>query len=339
MNNKTDNKDTNMETTIEMETWEVVMKALARMMMVGMAATLASSGMLQASGKATSGAQFLRIGVGARGPAMSGALSPVVDDATSIYYNPAGLARMERKNVQVGYNSYFEDTASQFIGYGHPTAERGAFGVGISMFGVRDIEKRSASAGDADTADLGSFNTQDMAVSVGWADKRELGSKNLHYGAALKYVSSDLETESAVTGAVDMGVMLDMHEAGGLTFSAALLNLGGEMKFANEGDPLPLNFKPGVAYRWNEKKFGNLAVLLDADMLLHDGTVLVQPAIEWTPVSIFSLRGGYQIGRDSDAGGASVGAGFDLSKLHIDYAFVPYGELGDTHRMAVGYKF
>src|SRR5262245_1106221 len=90
-------------------------------------ALLCSTG-LQAASKGTSGAQFLRIGVGARGPGMAGAFSPIADDASSIFWNPAGLARMDKREVQVSYNAYFKDTASQFIAYGHPTAERGTFG-------------------------------------------------------------------------------------------------------------------------------------------------------------------------------------------------------------------
>ncbi len=360
---KNTNETTNMKITIENGLLEGAMKGFtkpsfpnistgnpqpskddSRLKMPGMttliAAVLLSSNLLFAGGKGTSGGQFLRVAVGARGPAMSGAISPVVDDASAVYYNPAGLSRMDRREVEVAYNAYFKDTAAQFLGYGHPTAEHGTFGVGVSLFGVKDIEKRSADGGDVDSADLGKFNTQDMAVSLGWANKRALGNGRLHYGAALKYISSDLGTESAVTGAVDAGAMWDMKEDGGFTFSLAMLNLGGELKFADQGDPLPLNFKPGVAYRMNFERMGKLALAMDADMLVHDGVTYVQPAVEWTPVTMFTLRGGYQFGRDSDAGsGMSVGAGFNLMNLKIDYAFVPYGDLGDTHRVSLGYKF
>jgi hypothetical protein len=308
--------------------------------MTALSILVIASGSLQAAGKGTSGAQFLRIGVGARGPAMSGAVSPIVDDASAIYYNPAGMSRMDRREVEVAYNAYFKDSAAQFLGYAQPTAEHGTFGVGVSLFGVKDIEKRSATGGDADSADLGNFNTQDMALSFGWANKRDLGQGKLRYGAALKYISSDLDVKTAVTGAVDMGAMWDLREDGGLTLSLAVLNLGGKLKFESESDPLPLSVKPGVAYRMDMKRLGKLTLAMDADMMVHDGTSHVQPAFEWAPVAMFSLRGGYQFGRDSDAGnGMSVGAGFNVMNLKIDYAFVPFGDLGDTHRVSLGYKF
>jgi hypothetical protein len=53
-----------------------------------------------------------------------------------------------------------------------------------------------------------------------------------------------------------------------------------------------------------------------------------------------ALRTGYQFGRNTGAGsGFSVGMGLTFSNLGLDYAFVPYGDLGDTHRISLGYKF
>jgi hypothetical protein len=358
------NETTDMKTTIENGTLEGAMKKFnnvvipaqagiqtpkrrmdPRLRHSGMtallivAATLMCASGAFAAGKGTSGAQFLRIDAGARGAAMSGAISPIVDDATAIYYNPAGLSRMEQREVELAYNAYFKDTSSQFAGYAHPTESHGTFGIGVSMFGVRDIQRRSADTGDTDSAQS-TFNTQDLAVSLGWANKMALGNGRLHYGGALKYVSSNLDVKTARTGAVDMGAAWDMRENGGLTVSFAVLNLGGKLKFQSESDPLPLNVKPGVAYRMNFQRMGKLTLAMDANMYVHDGAGSVQPGVEWSPVPMFSLRGGYQIGRDTGAGsGVSVGAGFNLMRLKLDYAFVPFGDLGDTHRISLGYKF
>jgi len=287
-----------------------------------------------AAGKGESGGQFLRIGAGARGPALAGAFAPIVDDATAIYWNPAGMAKMENKEVSVSYNSYFEDTNSQFIGYGHPT-ENGVFGLGLTLLGVSDIEKRSITGGDADIADQGDFDTRDMALSLGYARAMD----NLSLGAAVKYISSDLEAESAATGAVDLGAMLAIGESG-LSASLSILNLGGELKFANEGDPLPLNIKPGLAYKMKMERFGSMNFILDSDMLVHDGLMFIQLGIEWNLHRMMSLRSGYQFGRDDGAGsGFAAGAGFNILMFSLDYAFVPMDELGDTHRMAIGLKF
>jgi len=37
--------------------------------------------------------------------------------------------------------------------------------------------------------------------------------------------------------------------------------------------------------------------------------------------------------------GLSVGAGIVWGSAKLDYAFVPYGDLGNTHRISLGYRF
>ena len=320
---------------------EEAMKKITTILGISILATSLTAVTSMAAGKGESGGQFLRVGVGARGPAMGGAFSAIADDASAIYWNPSGLAQLQKREVSLSYNKYFEDTAAQFVAYAHPTEGNGTFAGSVRLMGVDDIEKRSITGGDADTADLGSFDTQDMAVTFGWANKLGMWGGNLNYGASLKYVSSDLNTDKAQTGAVDLGLLYHLNEdASGLGLSFAVLNLGGELKFKDEGDPLPLNLKPGAVYRCDFERWGRLNAAIDADMLVNDGLLFVQPGLEWWPREMFALRTGYQFGRDDDAGsGFAAGMGINVHNISIDYAFVPYGELGDTHRMSLGFKF
>jgi len=207
--------------------------------------------------------------------------------------------------------------------------------------GVDDIEKRSLTGGDADVPDLGTFDTKDMALSFAWANKMDMFSGGMHYGVGLKFISSDLNTEKAQTIAVDLGLLHNFNqERNGMVASLAVLNLGGELKFKDEGDPLPLNVKPGVAYRMDVGSWGNLTGALDADLLLNDGLAVVKPGLELWIRQMFAVRAGFDIGRDEDAGsGASFGTGLRLYSFGLDYAFVPFDELGDTHRVSIGFKF
>lgn len=325
-----------------MRTGNKIMKNLIEMKKILTIAALLSTSMnlAWATGKGESGAQFLRIGAGARALGMAGAFSPVADDATAIYWNPAGMASVEKREVSLTYDSYFKDSASQYLGYAHPMGEKGTLGLGVSMFSVRNIDKRSATGGDADSPDMGTFNTQDLSVSIGWANKMGLGSGRLNYGVAGKFIRSDLGTSNAATGALDMGTMYKFSEDSGFNLSLAVLNLGGQLKFNSEGDPLPLSVRPGMAWTGNVGSMGKLIAAVDADMEIHDGKTFIEPGVEWQIHPAIALRTGYQFGRDTGAGSAySVGMGFNVSNLKIDYAFVPYGDLGDTHRISLGYKF
>src|ERR1044071_7438798 len=133
------------------------MKLFGKMLGIAVALTVTGLSPSGATGKGESGAQFLRIGAGARALGMAGAFSPVADDATAIYWNPSGLASLDHREISLTYDSYFKDSASQFLGYAHPMGERGTLGLGVTMFSVKDIEHRSATGGDSDAPDLGNF--------------------------------------------------------------------------------------------------------------------------------------------------------------------------------------
>lgn len=289
-----------------------------------------------ASGPGTSGGQFLRVGVGARAAGMGGAFSSLADDASAIYWNPSGLAQLSQKEVTLSYNAYFLDTSAQFLGYAQPMAG-GVFGVSVNMLSVKDIGKRSVTGGDADAPDQGTFKTSDLAGTLAYARKLD----DLNLGVGVKYISSDLGssdygTASANAFAVDLGAMYNINE--NLQASLAVLNLGTKLKYISESDPLPLNIKPGVAWK-GDVGFGKLNAVLDADLLVNDGLNYVQPGVEYWPIEMLAIRAGYQIGRDSSAGGLGAGLGFRHSSLSVDYAFVPFGNLGDTHRVSLGLRF
>ncbi len=289
-----------------------------------------------ASGPGTSGGQFLRVGVGARAAGMGGAFSSLADDASAIYWNPSGLAQLNQKEVSLSYNAYFLDTSAQFLGYAQPMAG-GVFGVSVDMLSVKNIGKRSATGGDADTPDQGTFKTSDLAGTLAYAKKLD----SLNLGVGLKYISSDLGSSdygkaAATAFALDLGAMYNINE--NFQASLAVLNLGTKLKYINASDPLPLNIKPGVAWK-GDVGFGKLNAVLDADLLVNDGLNYVQPGVEYWPIEMLAVRAGYQIGRDSKAGGLGVGLGFRHSNMSVDYAFVPFGNLGDTHRVSLGLRF
>ena len=48
------------------------------------------------TGFGTTSAEFLLLGAGARGTALGGAFAAIATDVSSLYYNPAGAALMER---------------------------------------------------------------------------------------------------------------------------------------------------------------------------------------------------------------------------------------------------
>ena len=85
--------------------------------------------------------EFLSIGVGARGMAMSNVQSALVDDVTSGYWNPAGLTKIKNKyEIALMHAEYFAGIAKYDYGaIAMKIDSQSAVGLSIIRFGVDDI--------------------------------------------------------------------------------------------------------------------------------------------------------------------------------------------------------
>ena len=95
----------------------------------------------------------------------------------------------------------------------------------------------------------------------------------------------------------------------------------------------------GISYRiLTEEKHGLLGAV-DLNMPLDDN-LKVNTGIEYLFNNLLFIRGGFRIGEDLASYTAGTGVQFPLMKNtgEVDYAFVPYGDLGITHRIGLRIK-
>ena len=59
--------------------------------------------------RGTTSLEFLKIGMGARAEAMGGAFVSVANDPSAVYWNPAGVGSMQRKEMQISTTQYPAD--------------------------------------------------------------------------------------------------------------------------------------------------------------------------------------------------------------------------------------
>lgn len=280
--------------------------------------------------RGTTTANFLKLGVGARAVGMGEAYAAAADDASALYWNPAGLTRIQSRTVTLMHASYIDSSAFDYGAY----AQRlglGALGLGIQRFSAGSIQGT-----DAAGADIGTFTPSDLAVSVGYARNW----KGYSFGLGVKYVQSKI-LKTARTEALDLGILSPGYRDGRLRLALAVANLGGRMKFNEASEDLPLIIRLGSAYRISERWLAALDVDLPKDNQPGPAFGLEYRLPVKDGITLAGRAGynGRTAGDVSGSSGISLGLGFGFRQFDVDYAIVPYGSLGSAHRFSVSYRF
>lgn len=275
----------------------------------------------------TSGAAFLKIGVGARPIGMAGAYAGVADDVNTAYWNPAGLGQINEKEFTFTHNSYFEDINYSYFGSAIPISKIGTFGLSVSYLWMGDLEKRAGDTMEPDSM----FNVYDLAISLSCG--REI-YKDLFLGLNLKMIQQKIDISDATGVGVDIGVFWKTPLEK-LNLGFVVQNIGPKIKFEEKGDPLPLNIKIGTSYRLLNDK---LILAVDGNYP-RDGELNISCGSEYI-LNVgnfhFPLRAGYKTGSDlGSIAGLRAGFGIGWNKYIFDFVWVPYGDdLGNTFRVS-----
>ena len=284
----------------------------------------------------TSGAAFLKIAPSARPAGMGEAFTGVADDVSAVYWNPAGLGALKTTELTGMHMQYFQNIQYEFAAFARPTAH-GTWALSVANLHTDDIDRRTE---DSD-APVGQFSASD---SVYWLSYGRMLTSRLALGANLKYVRQSLDEATAQAWATDAGAL---YETGwrSLRLGASVQNVGTRVKFNNESDPLPLTFRLGASMPASQERKILKHTLLSTDLLLpRDHEVGLALGTEYrralSPALAFSVRGGYRTDSDVDGlKGVAAGGGMTFGRATVDFAWVPFGELGNSYRFGLHLKF
>jgi hypothetical protein len=296
----------------------------------GLAAALmiAFSGSIYAIGSkaGTTTGEFLRLPAGAKPAAMGEAYAGLANDVYSLYFNVAGLARVEQQQALFAHTLYYMDVNHDYLAYARPFM-KGGLGASITYLSTT-FEKRT---GDTDEADSNG-SVGDMAVSVGYAQPLLYG---INGGLAVKYISSSLDTESAASVAADIGLQKAVSDK--INIGLAVSNLGGSLKYIDEAVAIGNTLDFGIGAR--DLFLKNLALGLDYKMLLNASDTSVNVGAEY--VWNFSKDWGIapRVGYISGNSTMTAGIGFAYKAYQLDYALNSQSDLGTNNRISLGMKF
>jgi hypothetical protein len=283
----------------------------------------------------TEGASFLDIPVGGAPAALGSAYSAQATDVYAPVWNPAGLGFLsaaEFTGTHVSYIGplYYEHASFVVpLGKDHETGTAPA-GIGASMqyLGSGNITAYNGTG----VATGGSFTTTFAAYTLAYGMK--VGDR-LSLGTGAKLITEKIADASASAYAADVGLLYKASSK--LNLGAVIANAGQQIKFVNESDPLPLAFRFGATYQmtpsWDLSAEG-----VSRKSGLTSGSV----GLEWRYGEYFSFRGGYNTAHIKDLGagsGLTAGMGLFFWGQEFSYAFVPYGDLGDTHYFSIVFRF
>jgi hypothetical protein len=279
----------------------------------------------------TSAAQFLKLGAGARATAMGGAAAGLSSDSTSIYWNPAGLNDISGNGSLTVMNAaWFEGISYDWASYALPVEQVGVFGISAQYVSYGSMQQL-----DDTGLQTGSFSPVDLCVSLAYAFK----NAGINYGVNVKYISLKI-VDDASACAVDFGAQYSMFENDRLTLGLAVQNIGSQIKFINEADSLPLNVKFGGAVELNSNWLATLDLNAPIDNAVYAGAGTEYRCKVQEKLSLL-IRAGYNTQNSQTGGmnGVTGGLGVKYFDYSLDYAFVPYGNLGNTQRISLTVKF
>ncbi|MBN1480873.1 PorV/PorQ family protein [candidate division KSB1 bacterium] len=323
----------------------------------------------------TTTAGFLEIGIGGAGIAMGDAYVAAAQDMSAIYWNPAGLALMERNEAMFMYQPWVVDVSSMFAGAGLYIPRIGTLAIGLFGLNYGNIDVTTLDyqmgTGEQYTANDYNLNLSYARSLVEW----------FSFGASFKYVTSKIWHSNASAMAVDLGVLVQTpffsptsREEDGMRIGMSISNYGSRMRYdgfdllfpedmAPDEDgnyqnlqakykmsdwELPLMFRVGLAF--HPIIVGNQRFTVEVDAL-HPNNMseYVNIGGEYKFMAAgfgdFSLRAGYKgLFMVDDNYGPTFGGGIKFyvtptAAVAIDYAYRTLGVLGNVHATSFNISF
>jgi hypothetical protein len=313
--------------------------------------TLATSAQAINSKAGTAAYTFLKIGIGAKSQAMGGAFVGLADDATALYYNPAGLTSLSgealvfdelldkplnptpKNRFTASYLNYLVDFQYGFLGYTRQLDSASAIGASISYQNYGSFTRL-----DRDGTELGTFGASDFAFGLTYSKRF---APRFSAGVTGKFISEKVDTYSSNGMAVDLGLMYLVTPDASTRAGLAITNLGAQLKGLSEThkDKLPTKIAAGISHHLKGLPLlfaGELGKPFDNDFYGALGVELVSLKPFFLRLGWNSQAKDYKVGAGNDTmAGFSGGFGVAYKMYQIDYSYSSYADVGSVHRISV----
>jgi long-subunit fatty acid transport protein len=287
-------------------------------------------------------AQFLKIGVGGRAAALGESFVAIANDASALYWNPAGLAQFEKNQVIFSHNIWLVDINHDFVGVVYHLDTDNSFGVSLTALTMSDMPV---------TTEFSPFGTgeyfgySDIALSLTYARKM---TDQFSFGGTVKYIEETLDKLKMRGVMIDLGTFYRTG-LGSTRFAVTVSNFGAEL--APDGDVVlignrrqsewqsfapPTIFRIGFAFEPYETDEHRVTTSIQLNHP-NDNSENVVLGVEYAWNKMLFLRGGYKFNVDEQnySFGLGINLPISIAEFSFDYAFANFQRLGSAHRFSI----
>jgi len=310
----------------------------------------------------TTAAPFLKIGVGARAVALGENFVALANDASALYWNPAGITQLDKISFSATHTNWFAGITHGAVTLAVPFNDESAIGLEVTYLTSGDIEQTTLQEQEGNGI---FYDATDFSMGLTYArmltDKFSVAVKG-------KYIQQSIFNEEASTFAFDFGTLYKT-DFKGMTIGMNMTNFGGNMQM--DGNdlsvtredpltgqivetvlktgqwPLPILFRVGVAVNIMDNMEGFVTNSENRITLAIDGThpndnnETLGLGLEYEWNELLALRTGYK--NNHDVQDFSFGGGLKLRmagvKVSIDYAYADYNDLDSVQRFTANFAF
>ena len=311
---------------------------------------------LAASASAQTTGISLAIQPTARANGMGQAYVALADDATATWWNPAGLAFLNRKDASITHSALAAGLADDVF-YEYPTfilpvKDWGVFGASVVYLNY------GTSTATSETGEvLEDFTSYEIAPTVSYGTKL---TDRFGVGVNFKYIRAQYAPQLSTlpdagrgsTVAADLGLLYkvpgDMVNVG-----VNVQNLGPDITFISDENREPIfrNLRAGVAVNAYQKEEFQVVAVGDVNQVLVRGEnqdtgekkfpkAIFNGGGEVSYGGLVAVRGGYVYDSEGLIKDATYGVGLMYKGLRFDFASIPQSkELPRVERFSLAYRF
>jgi len=290
----------------------------------------------------TAAVQFLKIGVGARAVGMGESFVAIANDASALFWNPAGIVEFQQNELFVSHINWLVDIKHDFIGYVHHLNATNSLGISVTALYTDDMQETTEYQ---PTGTGNYFSFGDVAVGLTYGRKM---TDRFSFGITLKYFQETLAEFKMHGVMIDLGTFY-WTGFGTSRFAVCVSNFGNQVKptgsFTNrDGAKInefqsfspPTIFKVGFATELVQTAEHRVTTAIQLNHP-NDNAENVNLGLEYGWRNYFCIRGGYKLNVDEETFSAGIGCKVPLKiiDLSFDFAYSDFGRLGNVSRFSI----